>query len=156
MSNPVPIFGTENMHDDDGAVIDSFFIETDAPPLLKDATQTIDATAAKEIPVQTKVITKDQLIDPAWVNPTQIFPGDPNRKGLGIRVYSPTSVVTDGVRIASDIGEVNSAGIVLHNQTDPSNAFADHTGPIYVLAASISTGGAASAVVRVEAWAVTQ
>ncbi len=153
-----PVFGTENLHDDDGAVIDSFFIETDAPPTLKDATETIDATAAKEIKPQTKLISKIQLIDPAWSGPTQILPGDANRHGVGVRVWSPTTIATDGVRVASDGGEVFSAGIVLHSQTLPGDALSDHTGPIYVIAASLGTTGpgVASAPVYVTVWAVTE
>jgi hypothetical protein len=153
-----PVFGTQNLRDDDGAVIDSFLIETDAPPTLKDATQTIDAPDVEKIKPQTKLITKTQLIDPAWSGPTQLLPGDANRHGVGIRVWSPTLVATDGMRIASDIGEVNSAGIVLHSQTLPGDALSDHTGPVYALPASLSTTGpgVASAIVYATVWAVTE
>ena len=153
-----PVFGTQNLRDDDGAVIDSFLIETDAPPTLKDATETIDAPAVKEIPKQTKLLTKTQLIDPAWSGPTQILPGDAKRHGVGIRVWSPTLIATDGLRVASDIGDVNSAGIVLHSQTLPGDALSDHTGPVWVLAASLGTTGPgiASAVVYVTVWSVTE
>lgn len=152
-----PVFSTENLKDDDGAVIDSFFIETDAPPVLKDATQTIDKSVTPPIKPLSKVLTKHQLIDPQWgQSPVQLLPGDARRQGVGIRVYSPTLVATDGIRLASDIGEVNSAGIILHGQVDPSNALNNHTGPLYAIGYSIATGGINSALLYVEVWAVTE
>jgi len=152
-----PVFGTENLKDDDGAVIDSFFIETDAPPPLKDAVEPIDNPALPKLKPLTKILTKHQLVDPQWgQSPIQLLPGDVRRKGVGVRVFSPTAVATDGIRLASDIGEVNSAGVIFHGQVDPSNSLNDHNGPIYVMGYSSVTGGVNSAALFVEVWSVTE
>jgi hypothetical protein len=159
MSYPGPVtpemFGTQNKSDDDGQVIDSFFIETDSPPNLKEATQPIPAPVATTIPVATKILTKSQSIDPTWGTPTQLLPADVRRKCMGFRVNSPGSVATDGVRIASDIGDLLTAGRVLHGQT-LSDALSCHTGAIYAVTTGLGANGAASAVVNVEIWAVTE
>lgn len=150
-----PVFGTEDLKDDDGQVIDSFFIETDTPPPLKDATEPIDKTAAIEIPRLTRIITKHQSIDPAWGTPVQLLPADFNRIGVGIRVWSPTSVATDGIRLAADSGEVYSGGVLLHNQTPPGDSLSQHTGALYAVSFSVGTG-VASAPVFVEVWSVSK
>ncbi len=154
---PVPpkVFETQNLTDDDSKVIDDFLIETNAPPNLKDATQTIPATAATTIPRATRILTKSQSVSPAWGSPTQLLPADPKRKCMGFRVNSPASVATDGVRIASDIGDLLTAGRVLHGQT-LSDALSCHTGAIYAITTGAAANGVASDVVNVEVWAVTE
>jgi hypothetical protein len=153
-----PVFGTENLKDDDGQIIDEFFIETDTPPPLKDATEPIDKTAAIDIPRITRIITKTQLVDPTWSTPIQLLPSDSKRHGVGIRVWSPGLVATDGIRLSSDLGEVYSAGVILHGQVPPGDALSEHTGPLYATAANLTTTGVgiASAPVFVMVWSVSE
>jgi hypothetical protein len=154
MSYPYPIFGSQDLHDDDGAVIDSFLIETDAPPDLKQATQPIDPPAVKAPARITRIMTRDMTLDPSWTTPTMLFPADGKRKGLGLRVNSPTAVATDGVRIGSDLGEMNTAGRIFHGQT-LTDILSTHTGAVWLLPCGNGTNGVASAPISVEAWAVT-
>lgn len=156
MSDLTVPFETQNVHDDDAAVIDSFFVETDTPPDLKPAAETVPSPAVELPKKTTRILTRSDLIDPTW-GPTLLFPPDPNRKSMTVNVYSPTSVATDGVRIFSDMGDQRSAGLVLHNQTPMSDMLGDHTGPVYVVGAALGGPGTlASAAVWVFAWTVTE
>lgn len=160
MSNPYPPFGSQDLHDDDGAVIDSFLIEVDNPPDLKDAQEVVDTPKTKIPPRLSRILTRDYLFTPANDpnnTPIQLLPSDPNRKGVGIRVWSPTLVVTDGIRLASDLGDLLSGGQVLHTQTPPGDSMNNHTGALYAVTTSaLPVGGPASAPVRVWVWSVTE
>jgi hypothetical protein len=162
MSYPGPLtpepFSTQNLKDDDGAVIDSFFVETDSPPDLKPAVEPVPAPAIQEPKRNTRILTRSILLNPAnagITDPIQLFPADASRKGVGIRVVSPTAVVTDGIRIASDPGEIYTAGRIFHGQDIANGALYDHVGPIYILGCGATATGIPSANVTVEAWAVT-
>jgi hypothetical protein len=153
MSSPVEMFGTQNLKDDDGQVIDTFLIETDAPPKLADATESI---TVKELDVPrkiTRIISRDQVLDPAWVSATLLLPADANRKSLTVAVFSPTAVATDGIRFSDDIGNLPSSAKLLHNN---NIALTEHTGPLYAFTCGNGTGGVASAVINVEVWSVTE
>jgi hypothetical protein len=152
MSQPYEVFGSQNVRDDDGAVIDSFFIETDAPPDLKDAIEPIAIPEVKAPAPTTRLITGELNIDPAW-GQGLLVPADANRKGLNIRVYSATAVATDGVRLSDDPGSVRNAGKVLHSG---AVTFDNHTGPIYYYSAGATGTGAASATISVEYWSTTE
>ncbi len=151
MSQPMP-FETADKNDDDGQVIDSFFIETDNPPPIKDAIEPIVVRALPDTAPITRMISKDQNLDPTWQGPTQLLPADAKRKSLSLYVYSPTAVATDGVRFSDDNGASWFGGKVLHN----GNITLDHhTGPLWVMDAG-AVAGRASATVSVQMWAVTQ
>lgn len=152
MSMPVEMFGTQDLKDDDGEVIDSLFIETDAPPDIKQATQPILVKELIEPRKITRLLSGDITIDPSWTV-SMLLPADANRQELKIRVYSPTSVATDGVRFSDDRGNILSSGKVLHGGTSP---FENHTGPVYYIACGNAANGAASAPVSLEYWAVTE
>jgi len=145
-------FESQNKSDDDAAVIDSFFIETDAPPNPKDAPQPIIVKALKEPAPITRLFTRDITISPDWT-PTLLLPADAKRKGINIKVYSPTSVATDGVRFSDEPGDVRNAGKILHNG---STTFDNHTGAIWYVACGLGTDGKASAPISLEYWSVTE
>lgn len=152
MSHPTEPFETQNVRDDDGSVIDAFFIETDSPPDMKELNEPILVKALREPAPMTRIFSGDWSIDPTW-NPIQVLPADATRKSFILYVYSPTAVATDGVRIGDDLGMIRTAGKVLHNGTiDLSN----HTGAIYVLPCGAAANGAASAVVNFQYWSVTE
>lgn len=153
MSSPLDMFESQNKSDDDGAVIDSFLIETDAPPNLKDATEPIIVRALESPKKISRIISKDETLDPTWTQPHLLLPADANRRSLNILVYSPTAVATDGARFSDEAGNIRSSGKILHGDTVP---FTDHTGPVYVLACGAASEGAASAPVSVEVWSVTE
>lgn len=156
MSDLTVPFETQNVHDDDGPVLDSMFQQTSEPPDLKDAIQfDADAPAVKEPVRQTMIIGGAQLIRSTWTSPTQILPFDENRKSMTIRVFSPTAVATDGVRISSDVGLLPNAGFALHGDM-VTDFLIEHTGPVYVQSVSATTGGAASADIILSIWAVTK
>lgn len=156
MSDLTIPFETQNVHDDDGPVLDSMFEQTSEPPDLKDAVEFgLPAPAVKEPVRQTMIIGGAQLIRSAWTAPTLLLPFDENRKSMTIRVYSPTGVATDGVRISSDLGLISSAGFALHGDM-VTDFLVEHTGPVYVQSVSMPTGGLASADVLLSIWAVTK
>lgn len=152
MSNPVPMFGTQNLSDDDGPVIDSLFIETDSPPNLADAIEPIPVPATVPPVSTTRLFTGELTLAVDWA-PVMILPADPKRKGLYLRVYSPTSVATDGIRIADESSKCITSGKVLHGNDAP---FTNHTGAVYVLPTGNAAGGAASAPITIEYWSTTE
>jgi hypothetical protein len=91
MSQPYDIFGSQKSNDDDGQVIDSFFIETDAPPDLTFATEPIPPTSKIEPVKCGRLLTGSLSMTTAvFTSPTLILPADANRKQVSL------SVSTDG------------------------------------------------------------
>jgi hypothetical protein len=109
MSNPVPMFGTQNTSDDDGQVIDSFFIETDAPPDLKDAQEPIVIPARPEIALPTRLMAGADVLTQT-TSMYQLLPADPNRIDLHIEVYSfaASPGTKDFVYVADENGKISS------------------------------------------------
>ncbi len=152
MSQPTEIFETQNVHDDDGQVIDSFLIETDAPPPIEDAKEPIMVVALPQPKIPTRLMTGEYTVDSAW-DAVMILPADQNRKNLNLYVFSPTSIATDGIRFSDDKGTLVTGGKLLHNNTLTLN---EYTGPLYVKSAGNGANGASSAPVSIEFWAVTE
>lgn len=152
MSQPFEPFGSQDKKDDDGQVIDSFFIETDAPPEYKDAIEPIIVRALDEPRKITRIFSGDITMAVDW-DPVMIVPPDANRKALQIYVYSPTSVATDGARFSDDKGLIRTSGKVLHNGTVP---FDSHTGAVFAVPSGNAAGGLASAPVSIEYWSVSE
>src|ERR1700754_52282 len=89
MSEPFPIFGTQNLKDDDGSVIDSFLIETDAPPDLKLAQEPIPVIAAPSPPkYRTSVRAGFQILTASMTDPFMLYSADLNRLEAKIYVTS--------------------------------------------------------------------
>lgn len=151
MSSPFEPFGSQDLKDDDGPVIDSLFKETDAPPNLKDATEPIVVRALKEPAKITRLISREFVAAIDWTV-FQILPADANRESLVIRVYSPTQVATDGFRFSDDSGNVITSAKILHSD---DTTFIGHTGPIYAIPCGAGANGIASAPVALQVWAVT-
>lgn len=152
MSHPTEPFETQNVHDDDGPVIDSLFIETDAPPDLKELNEPIIVRALRDPAPITRIFSGEMTLDSTWAA-QKILNADNKRKKLLVRVYSPTSTATDGVRIADDLGMLSVSGKLLHGgQVD----FDAHTGNVYVVAVGNAANGTASASVSVQWWAVSE
>lgn len=151
MSHPVEIFGTQDLKDDDAAVIDSYFIETDAPPDMTPARQPIDNTPNKTpIAITTRLLSREQTLQPGF-DPVLLFPADNNRKHMYIRVYSPTAQAGDAIRFGGTAQEARNGARILQGDAPTID---NHTGPIYAFAEAI-TGVPNSAAVNVEYWAVT-
>lgn len=153
MSSPYEPFGSQNPHDDDGQVLDSFFIETDTPPPLKDATEPIPAPAIKLIPRATRLLSRSMTFSSTQVwSAWEAFPGDVNRKGFGFRVSGTNA--TDGVRVASDLGDLYTGGRVFTGQS-LTDVLSSHTGPVYILPFGAAANGQPTADVSIEMWVVT-
>lgn len=152
MSMPFEPLGSQDKKDDDGPVIDSFFIETDAPPDLTQALQPILVKALEEPKRITRLISQSWTIGATW-DPFLVLPADPNRKNLNIHVYSPTAVATDGVRFSDERGTVTTGGRILHGG---DTSFTAHTGAVWALATGAGANGVASAPVTLEIWSVTE
>lgn len=150
MSQPTEIFETQNVRDDDGQVIDSFLIETDAPPPIEEAREPIVVRALPQPKVPSRLMTGEITLNNTW-DVVEIFPADINRRSVNIYVYSPTSVATDGIRFSDDRGTIATGGMLLHNNTLTLGAY---TGKLYISASS--TTGTASAPIRFAYWSITE
>ena len=109
MSMPFPIFGEANNHDDDGQVIDSLFIETDAPPDLHAAVEPIPIISLHDRPRYDRLDT-NTVIFAVGGAPQQILAPDKNRTHLRIdvRSYSGSVVVNDYIVIADEFSKCSS------------------------------------------------
>lgn len=158
MSSPVPIFGTQDLHDDDAAVIDSYLIETDAPPDMTAAEQPIPPTPDKGITTTTRLISTELIWRTAFTEPQLLLPADSNRTQYHIRVISQSSSTTDGIRIASNKNEARYGARVQAGQT--TGAIDNHTGAIWAWAENIANTPdvpvALSGTLNIEIMAVTK
>lgn len=145
--------------DDDGAIIDSFFIETDAPPTP--VQQAIAPEPREQTKPTTRLVSGAYILDPTWVTPTMILPADPNRTDLRLIIRSPTAVATDGVVVGSEASNMQSMGRVLVGSTGSATLVLSgeicHTGAVWIQSVSgyAALFASASATVRVEFWATT-
>lgn len=163
MSDLAPIFGTQNLTDDDAAVIDSYLIETDTPPDIKGAIGPIQQPVLPPLPETTRLITGTQVLDSSYVNPYQMLPADANRVSLYIAVTSTVTGPTfnDYVLIADQGGKVSAAAAGAISGASRIRAQAvfsptqvpmlDHTGAVYLL-----PGASLSNAIEVSWIAVTK
>lgn len=145
MSDLAPIFSTQNVRDDDAAVIDSYDIEVDAPPDIKAAIVPMDQPKLPPLPETTRLITGTQVLDSSYVNPYQMLPADANRLSLFISVTSTVTGPTfnDYVLIADQGGKVSAAAAGAVSGASRIRAQAvfsptqvpmiNHTGAVYLL-----------------------
>lgn len=153
MSSPYSMFESQNLKDDDGNVIDSFFIETDTPPNPADAPQPI-FVPAPTIPVPaTRLLTGTMQIT-ALMDAVMILPADTNRSSVNVQVYttaaSPTAV-GEYVTLADEPGKCNTSGAwTLRSGKDPYS-LSNHTGPVFVKGSPTL-----SANMELTWWAVTK
>ena len=151
MSHPYPVFGTQDLTDDDAAVIDSYTIETDAPPDMKSAEQPIPKTPETPIAVTTVLKPCGELVLKPGFDPVMLMPADNCRKHAYIRVVSPTVVTTDGLRFGDTAQNARNGARLIHGNAPTID---DYTGALWVYPQAI-TGAVNSADVNVEYWAVT-
>lgn len=145
MSDLTPIFGTQNVNDDDAAVVDSYFIETDAPPDLKNAIEPIPQPVLPPLPETTRLLTETRILDSSYVNPYQVIPADANRESLFITVTGTDTTATfnDYILIADQGGKVSAAAqgatsgatrIRIQAGFAPTQVpLIDHTGAVYAI-----------------------
>ncbi len=88
MSQPMLPFESQNLHDDDGPVLDSLFIETDSPPDLKMAVQPVPANPDENPKAPGRLLTGNLSLTTAFTAPTLILPADPNRKSVVLTATS--------------------------------------------------------------------
>ncbi len=157
MSNPYPIFGSQDLHDDDGAVIDSLLIETDTPPNPADAPQPITNPVLQNPEKWDRLLSVQQIVQVGW-DAVSVLPSDPKRHSLTIYVNSigstpGTPIATDGIRLADDRGNMLQAGRLLHGQTISIN----YKGPLSVIGTGgVSANDGNTGPVSVEIWSVTE
>ncbi len=138
---------TGDTSDDDGAVIDSFFVETNnAPERVADVA--VVPTVARPVPTN-RLMTGSLTVSNTWTDATMLLPADQNRKHLEIRVNGTVDV--DFIRVSDESGKLNSdtgAGRVYANQAP--FILDDYTGAVWVSAVG-STGSPV-----VSWWGVTR
>lgn len=86
MSSPFPMFGSQDLTDDDGAVIDSFLIETDAPPKPEPEPIPILGKPTPTYPL--RLVTGFQIVDSNITEPFPLFVPDTYRQFCKIRITS--------------------------------------------------------------------
>lgn len=97
MSHPHEIFGTQNLEDDDGPVIDSLVKEVNAPPDLREAIAELTSGLREALikPQITGRLLSGNMVFGTGANrftaPTLILPADPRRKSLTLSASSNTS-----------------------------------------------------------------
>lgn len=142
MSSPFPMFGSQDLKDDDGQVIDSFLKETDAPPDLTLATEPIPKPALKQ------PVPKDRLLSGtltlqsganAYPSPIMLFPADEYRESVIVSVFSTAALpnaTTEGVTVADELGKCNSAlAFTIRPGKDPYTLI-NYNGALFVQALS--------------------
>lgn len=146
MSDLPAIFSTQDLHDDDGTVIDSLFLEVDAPPDVKEAVQQGQPgqeTPVKPAPLKTRLLTGTTTIN-GGAQQFSLVPEDVNRKSLQILITGTNTAVTfnDYLIFGTD-GAVTSAGPTTSMgllRVRPQPAFVatvvlltEHTGAVWVV-----------------------
>lgn len=141
MSSPVPMFGTQNLTDDDGQVIDSFLVETDSPPDIKEAIEPIQQLPDKiNVPRYTRIMSGIVLFLGGETTPVMLVPFDDNRIKFHLDVTSAAvaPVFADFVITADEPGKLSNpaatstqAGFRVHNGKGVD--MDEHTGPVWVI-----------------------
>jgi hypothetical protein len=142
VSHPYEIFGSQDLKDDDGAVIDSFFLETDAPPNPADAPQPITVVSLPEPPKPGRLLSGTQSFTTSFVSPVLVLPADAKRKSITLSVFSTAAspaAQTEYLSVADESGKCGtSAGWTLRHGKDPVTLI-DYTGAIWAFAPSSLT-----------------
>lgn len=157
MSQPYEVFGSQDLKDDDGAVIDSFLIETDAPPNPADAPQPITIQALPAVRPITRLITGYQVMSSAVQQAIQIVPADAARLELVLKVTSTAATPTleDYILVSDEFSKVlfgsGQSGIASRfRQNTSPYILARHTGPLWVM-----PNPSISAAIEVTWWITT-
>jgi hypothetical protein len=145
MSSPVPIFGLQNLKDDDGAVIASFDIEVDAPADVRQATEPVEIITP-ETPTQpdvpsaatpaTRIISGTELMF-GGAAPLQILYADTRRQDLRIDIYSTAGSpgVNEYVLIGDELAKMSNvmASGTFKGRHAKSVDLTYHTGPLFIV-----------------------
>jgi hypothetical protein len=134
VSQPFEVFGSQDLKDDDGPVIDSFLIETDAPPNPADAPEPITIPALPAVRPMTRLITGYQVMSSSTQQPIMIAPADANRKQITIKVTSTAASPTqeDYLLLSDEVAKVTygtgQSGIAarFRQNTEPYNPRLPH------------------------------
>jgi hypothetical protein len=127
-----------DVRDDDAQVLDSFFIETDAPatPIL----EPIKSTPLRETPPETRILADTRVIN-VGDQPFRLLPADPNRKSFKIVMVTPTGSATqfDYINLSDNVGNVSQAlntgsgsGCTRVRAWAADWTLDGHTGPVWV------------------------
>ena len=140
MSSPFEPFGSQDLHDDDGPVIDSFLIETDAPPNPADAPEPITVVSLPAPPKPGRLLTGSYPFTTATTSPVQILPADAKRRSLILRAFSSAaspSAEVEKLFMADENGKCasSSGSFVLRHNAVPM-VLTDYTGAVWVLPGS--------------------
>lgn len=124
--------------DDDGQVIDSFFIETDAP-----AEPQVEAIRQRPLADSIKPtrMLNDTVVLKVGDAPYMLLPADANRKSLTMLMTTPSGSATasDYVNIADNVGNVSLAqqagttsGVTRMRAWATDHTLVGHTGPVWI------------------------
>lgn len=153
MSDPNPLkYNFGDPHDDDAEVFEQYFETASAP--AKPIPEPIPAQVQPTVKLPTRLITKNQRLDPLWLSPTLILPPDLNRVGLSLMTTSlegGASILTWFSSEEADL-QLNPANpsMVQASGMIPLNlviSLDGHTGAIYARTPTT--------VVNFSVWAVT-
>lgn len=134
MSEPTfaPRLNTGDPADDDGPVIDSLLIETDAPPEPLPDTS-VDPQRSKERPRKTgRLLAVTHTLLPGW-DPVQVGWADPDRETFRLQLVTANAgdfilFADDASKLSSDATCARLYGSATGTRIDLDN----HTGPLWV------------------------
>lgn len=129
--------------DDDGAVIDSLMIETNAP--ATPVVQPLKVVPLQEPQRYGRLFTGSILATLDMVSPYRILPADPKRKSIVISAFSTAvdpEALAEYVTLADENGVTasTSGAYRLRHGKDPLT-LSDYSGAIYILPAPSITAG---------------
>lgn len=138
MSSPMEPFESQDKHDDDGQVIDSFLIETDAPPDLRQAEMVVPIAPLITVRPITRILSGYRNLHNGFTV-EMILPADADRLSLTLAAFSTNATPTaasEYISIADENGKVlTSSAYLLRHGRDPL-VLTGHTGPLYAVAGS--------------------
>jgi hypothetical protein len=111
MSQPYEVFGSQDLKDDDGAVIDSLLIETNAPPTP--VPEPITVVHLPEPPKPGRLLTGYQSFTAPFATPMQVLPADAKRKSITLSVFSEAAspaAAVEFLSVADESGKVGTSG----------------------------------------------
>lgn len=135
MSSPVPIFGLENLHDDDSQVMDDLYSQTNTPPPIAEAIQPITIPGKPELPITSRILAGTESIT-TTTTAYRLLPADANRTEFQCVMTVPTGTagVDDYLLVSDESGKVTNGSTQGAFRVRPGVGWDldSHTGEIWI------------------------
>ena len=174
MSHPYPLFGSQDLHDDDGPVLDSLVPDSHEPADIKGAVAPIERQGPINLPKASRIYSATQIfsITSNTTDIRQILAEDKNRKTCRIRCFYMTNiglsllVADERTKLANlnnwaSVADIGSSGQIitapaLASSAAPTDIVLDgHTGAVWIAGLRTLTSQTQPFDMAVVAWGVT-